>query len=793
MLIMVIAAVWALIPLRSQAQTAYHIGDVYTNRDGSKGIIFYLSPEGDGLMVALHDASSSCVWGPASNVLTPVTSTANFGTQPDGYTNTSVLWSNPSFQSNGYAVKKVDYDNGWFLPSAEQLSLLFASLTHIFPIFAQNGGQPPMNNYWSSTPNDDNRAWSMNFYDGKRSISDKSSSYYAVRPILHFNCLQMTQADTTITYRWSTGDTSATISVVPDTTTTYLVIATNRDGDQDSVSITVQVSPIVITDIYLDTCNNYTWHHVTYDTTGVYEYNEHSFVSGCDSFIRLHLTINYSDTTHIYHEACDEWTWNGETYDTSGIYKRFFSTIHGCDSIVYLHLTIHDSYDDEVYLNICKGQLPYVWRDTTFEDATLSQIDTFRKHSVHGCDSITILHLYVFDGNEYYDTVRSCHSYSVNDTTIYDSGDYRIKFEIPGAECDSIVNLHLTILPVSDTIPVQQEVCGGYEWNGEYYTESGNYYFNGTNQYGCDSVTKLQLTVKNDVIVVYEAEVCKGDDYVDEVHDLRVYRTDTLDLGCNEFTFACGSAANGCDSIHVLRLSVVGKNVSILNSQDSICAHQEDSVTLEVVGDNYHAIPSMCEIPEIAIGDVLCEDGRIVKLNDYVQTDNAVGIVFYVDSSAMHGWVVALQNSGSVRWAANPWNIENIEGIQDCMTIRQAVKDTGGQNNTQVIRHLEDSLGLSNSFPAFDVIGDVGMNWYLPAAGQLRCLFANIVKINESLGVLASFGVITGTFAMDSDFDYYWSSSETRSNKACVVSTIGAVSLDSSKNYPCKVRAIKSF
>ena len=38
----------------------YHLGQVITNPDGSKGVVFYLSPDGtSGWMVALHDAALS--------------------------------------------------------------------------------------------------------------------------------------------------------------------------------------------------------------------------------------------------------------------------------------------------------------------------------------------------------------------------------------------------------------------------------------------------------------------------------------------------------------------------------------------------------------------------------------------------------------------------------------------------------------------------------------------------------------------------------------------------------------
>ena len=50
-------------------------------------------------------------------------------------------------------------------------------------------------------------------------------------------------ADGAIQYLWSTGDTSATISVSPDATTTYTVTGTNSSGCSSTASVTVTVNP----------------------------------------------------------------------------------------------------------------------------------------------------------------------------------------------------------------------------------------------------------------------------------------------------------------------------------------------------------------------------------------------------------------------------------------------------------------------------------------------------------------------------------------------------------------------
>ena len=62
---------------------------------------------------------------------------------------------------------------------------------------------------------------------------------------------------------------------------------------------------------------------------------------GCDSIIRLHLTIGQvleADTTVI---SCGAFAWHGQTYESSGDYVQLYQTPLGCDSLINLHLTVN--------------------------------------------------------------------------------------------------------------------------------------------------------------------------------------------------------------------------------------------------------------------------------------------------------------------------------------------------------------------------------------------------------------------------------------------------------------------
>ncbi len=105
---------------------------------------------------------------------------------------------------------------------------------------------------------------------------------------------------------------------------------------------------ITINTAYLDTlqitaCDKYTSGGDVYTTSGVY-YDTMQTVRGCDSIIVLELTINHSDTTTFTQTACDSFTWvnNGVIYYSSGTYYDTLSNVNGCDSLLRLDLTIQE-------------------------------------------------------------------------------------------------------------------------------------------------------------------------------------------------------------------------------------------------------------------------------------------------------------------------------------------------------------------------------------------------------------------------------------------------------------------
>jgi hypothetical protein len=127
-------------------------------------------------------------------------------------------------------------------------------------------------------------------------------------------------------------------------------------------------------------------------------------------------------------------------------------------------------------------------------------------------------------------------------------------------------------------------------------------------------------------------------------------------------------------------------------------------------------------------GDIMCDDGSIVHPADWTSSMGAQGVVFYVDATGIHGWVIGLEQITDKKWSTET---KTISGLQPYSNWREAIADFDGYGNTQTIRNF----GNAQKYPAAWVV-DFDQGWYLPSIGQLNILFGEMVAVNKSLELL---------------------------------------------------------
>jgi len=294
----------------------------------------------------------------------------------------------------------------------------------------------------------------------------------------------------------------------------------------------------------------------------------------------------------------------------------------------------------------------------------------------------------------------------------------------------------------------------------------------GANGCGNGSIP-LNVTSHPTYHLFFQDSICTGSEYHGYGFDLA--RQDSIGW----FSFIQNhTTSQGCDSVRILQLLVTKTpTLTTLAQPAEICPGQEASV--HALGENAGIIHGG-QGPAIAIGDILCTDNTTVKLSEWPSPGKtALGIVFYVDITGQHGWAVHLQDqNSSIKWASNTTDITTLTNYQNAY---DALFDRDGYTNTQRIR----AAGNANTYPAAYAV-DFARGWYLPAAGQLRLLYAELETLNASLQAVG------GTpFPMDANW-YYWSSTEFNSTVAFNSDNRGYVYNDN-KSSNRRVRSIRNF
>lgn len=181
------------------------------------------------------------------------------------------------------------------------------------------------------------------------------------------------------------------------------------------------------------------------------------------------------------------------------------------------------------------------------------------------------------------------------------------------------------------------------------------------------------------------------------------------------------------------------------------------------------------------VGDILCTNGVYLNPAEYSSSGlEAMGVIFYVDATGQHGWIVALQNAGSLSWGPNS-SIQT--PLPDYNNVRAAIYDMDGLFNTQEVLNFGTSHNYTYS--AFEAL-DVDNGWYVPAIGQLNYLYGNIIEVNT--GLAACGGI---QFDMAGSWTCWSSTEHDGSNAWCLVSNGKLNSITKSGIY--YVRGVHNF
>ena len=317
-----------------------------------------------------------------------------------------------------------------------------------------------------------------------------------------------------VSYVWNNGTTTPNITITNGGA--YSVTATDANGCSNIASAVVTANPLPNITISGNTAfcegstttltaqggNSYTWNNglqtpsITISTSGNYSVTGVGS-NGCSYTASVSVSANplpaitingntafcQGGSTTLTATGADSYAWNNGTttpsitVDAFGIYSVVGTTAIGCTGTASVTVTVSPNptitisgdtelCPDETTTLTANGGTSYMW----FDGSTYStyQTSTVGSYSVIGYND------------------AGCHAMATAEVVAY-----------PDAESEETAT-----------------ATGSYTWNGETYTESGDYTFTTTTAHGCDSTITLHLTIEEG-----------GDNGIDDISadDIKVY------------------------------------------------------------------------------------------------------------------------------------------------------------------------------------------------------------------------------------------------------------------------------
>ncbi len=277
--------------------------------------------------------------------------------------------------------------------------------------------------------------------------------------------------------------------------------------------------------------------------------------------VSVTVTVNPKQTAYdtVLIDYGDSYVFGNRNLTVTGDYQHMFATVAGCDSLVHLNLNVGcQNKSETVNLTINQVDLPYTWRDTTFQTGTTDQTIVFNRATSLGCDSIVTVHVtvpcipplvtiqensvclndtihlqftgvapfdldYTFNGTPQNITVSGMDTVLV--ATLAGANPFAMHSLLAGDGCS--ITGGGTTFPIDVLLP-DTTTINDTIFVGESYTENGFTLpvqtsagtvlstLHRQNQYGCDSIVLLELIVNDPpcippTLTILENSICLND------------------------------------------------------------------------------------------------------------------------------------------------------------------------------------------------------------------------------------------------------------------------------------------
>ena len=340
-------------------------------------------------------------------------------------------------------------------------------------------------------------------------------------------------------FSWSTGETTSTIEVSPDATTTFIAVAANICGT-DQEDITINVFEVYNTTLELLACPDDT---IFYQGVPLQPGDSQSFTlssfDGCDSVVNVTILPYPTYEEDLLLQACTGSSvfYNGTELFPGDSVAFTLNSINGCDSIINVTVEELSVFITDVTLQACENET------TSYDGVTLDPGDTqsFMYVTSDGCDSIvnvTVETLSTFSSTL---NLQACTGSTVdyNGTTL-NPGDTSVFVLSAFNSCDSTVTVIVEELPTFES-DLDFAICPGTTINyaGQELSPGDAQSFTFTAFNGCDSTINVNVSPLPTFASTLNLQACTGSTVT--------YNNTVLNPG--DTTDFVLSAFNGCDSV----------------------------------------------------------------------------------------------------------------------------------------------------------------------------------------------------------------------------------------------------
>lgn len=250
-------------------------------------------------------------------------------------------------------------------------------------------------------------------------------------------------------YKWIDGNTYT----ASNSTATYIL--KNAEGCDSLVLLNLTINKSNTgTDVQV-ACDSFKWiDGITYTASNNTAKHKLQNAFGCDSIVTLDLTVNKSSSGIDVQVACDTYKWiDGKTYTTSNNTATYILTnTAGCDSIVRLNLSINRYSTGVDKQTSCDS---FKWIDANIYTSS----NNSAKHKISnsaGCDSFITLDLTINKSSTSSDIQTACDSFTWIDNKTYRTNNATAEFLTSNKQgCDSLITLDLTIINIDKSITIK--------------------------------------------------------------------------------------------------------------------------------------------------------------------------------------------------------------------------------------------------------------------------------------------------------------------------------------------------